>query len=243
MNITIAQLHVGENPTLNKTRMLEILNAARPREWVVFPEGMLSGYAPEQIDFTQHLDAAMLEKSIGEIQSMVIRQQCYCVFGTVTFKGGCWYNSVLSLGPSEKKYTHHKIQLSALDRKHFTPGLNTAAHEIGGVRIGIQACRELLFPHAWGALKNEGAQIIFHINNAVQPKDSIWEHILITRAVELGVFVCSVNNGAPPQSLASYLIAPSGRMILRTMCQQDQILTADIDPDEAIVDLAKRTDF
>ncbi|MFN0120837.1 MAG: hypothetical protein ACKV2V_10075, partial [Blastocatellia bacterium] len=79
--------------------------------------------------------------------------------------------------------------------------------------------------------------------NAVQPHDFIWEHVLIARAVEYGLFVCSVNNGAPPQALASYLISPAGHVVLRTACQQDQTLMADINLREAIADLSNRTDF
>jgi predicted amidohydrolase len=243
MKTTIAQRQVSDNLGANLAGMLAVLDAAQPQEWVVFPEGMLSGYAPEQADFTQRLDTAMIESGIQEIQAKVKLQQCYCLFGSVTFAAGYWHNSVLLLGPDGTLQTHHKIELSALDQKHFTPGNRVTTYEVGGVRLGIQACRELLFPQTWGALKSAGAQIIFHINNAVQPHDFIWEHVLIARAVEYGIFVCSVNNGAPPQALASYLISPAGRVVLRTECQRDQTLTAEINLNEAIADLSNRTDF
>lgn len=243
MKITIVQRQVSDNLAANLARILAVLDTAQPLEWVVFPEGMLSGYAPEQADFTQRLDAAMIESGIQEIQNKVTCRQCYCVFGSVTFAAGQWHNSVLLLSPDERVQTHHKIELSELDQKHFAPGTRVTIYEVGGVRLGIQACRELLFPQTWGALKSAGAQIIFHINNAVQPHDSIWEHVLIARAVEYGIFVCSVNNGAPPQTLASYLISPAGRVVLRTECRRDQTLTAEINLNEAIADLSKRTDF
>ncbi|HQR36076.1 MAG TPA: nitrilase-related carbon-nitrogen hydrolase, partial [Blastocatellia bacterium] len=80
-------------------------------------------------------------------------------------------------------------------------------------------------------------------NNAIQPHDALWEHILITRAVEQSIFVCSVNNAAEPQALASYLIAPSGKVLLKTNAQQDQMLATEIDLDEVIADLTQRTDY
>ena len=113
----------------------------------------------------------------------------------------------------------------------------------GDITLGVLACRELLFPAAWMKLQQAGARIVFHINNAIQPHDRIWEHLLIARAIEQGLFVCSVNNGAPPQELASYLIAPSGKVLLKTEPRQEQVLSAEIKPDEAISDLAARTDF
>ncbi|MFN0124670.1 MAG: carbon-nitrogen hydrolase family protein, partial [Blastocatellia bacterium] len=156
MKITIAQRQVSDNLAANLARMLTVLDVAQPLEWVVFPEGMLSGYAPEQADFTRRLDAATIESGIQEIQAKVTRQQCSCIFGSVTFAAGHWHNSVLLLSPDGTLHTHHKIELSALDQKHFTPGTRVTTYEVGGVRLGIQACRELLFPQTWGALKSAG---------------------------------------------------------------------------------------
>lgn len=105
-------------------------------------------------------------------------------------------------------------------------------YHIGGVNIGIQICREVVFPEPWLHLKRQGAQIIFHINNAIKPYDQTWEHILITRAIENRVFVCSVNNAAVPQKLTSYLIAPSGHVLLRADEQVEQTLVRTIDLSE-----------
>ncbi len=63
-------------------------------------------------------------------------------------------------------------------------------------------CRELLFPEQWRALKLQGAQLIFHINNAIQPQDAIWRRILITRALENQIYIVSVNNPASLQAQA-----------------------------------------
>ncbi len=105
------------------------------------------------------------------------------------------------------------------------------------------ACRELLFPEAWAGLKHAGAAIVCHLNNAVAPQDALWNHLLIARAIEQSLFVCSVNNGAATQALPSFLIAPSGRVLLQTDVQQDQILAARIDSRDAIADLTSRTDY
>ena len=227
----------------NKERVLAVLESARHSEWVVFPEGVLSGYFPDSDEYLKNLDADAIEWGIHEIQREVERRQCNCLFGTATFTNGKWQNSVVLLSSSGERYTYHKIGLSALDRKHFTPGAKTTPYSVGDLKIGIQVCRELLFPQSWIDLKTEGAQVVFHINNAIKPHDQVWEHVLIARAVEHGIFVCSVNNGSHPQTLASYLIAPSGKVILRTETQQDQILSAEISLSEVIADLTRRTDY
>ena len=243
MKIKIVQLSVQEELPANQTRMMIALQDAQPGEWVVFPEGVLSGYFPEKPDYLANLDADAIALGIEEIQQLVIARQCNCVFGTAWWHEGRWHNSVVMLTSTGARHFHHKVELSAVDQKVFAPGTQVTPYKVGNLTLGIQACRELIFPKTWGDLKAAGAQIVFHINNAIQPHDALWEHLLITRAVEQGIFVCSVNNGTAPQTLASYLIAPSGKVLLKTNLQQNQILSAKINLSEVIPDLSQRTDY
>ncbi|MEY4167039.1 MAG: hypothetical protein RIR52_863 [Acidobacteriota bacterium] len=243
MKISIAQLVVGREITANLNRMRTVLESAHPGEWVVFPEGMLSGYFPEDDHFMRHLDGASIEAGIREIEEIVRVRQCNCIFGTATIADGALRNSVVTITSDGNQSRYHKIELSGLDRRHFIPGTVSEVVRAGDLTFGVLACRELLFPTKWERHKSAGAQIIFHLNNAIQPQDRIWDHFFIARAIEQGIFVCSVNNGAWPQELASYLVAPSGEVLLRTRTGCDELLSAEIDPADAIPDLALRTDF
>lgn len=138
---------------------------------------------------------------------------------------------------------HDKVALSRLDREHFEPGYGAAVVQVEGLIFGVQACRELLFPEVWSKLKSDGAKIIFHINNAVQKHDALWENILIARAIESGIFVCSVNNALPPQMLTSYLISPSGEILRKADTQVEESMSAEIDLTLVIEDLGSRTDY
>jgi predicted amidohydrolase len=243
MKIRIVQLGVQEEMAANQARMMAALETAQLDEWVVFPEGVLSGYFPDRADYLARLDAPAIARAIEEIQQLVLARKCNCLFGTALLDEGRWHNSVLLLTSDGARHVHHKVELSALDRKVFAPGTQVTPYTAGDLTLGIQACRELLFPQTWGDLKAAGAQIIFHINNAIQPHDAQWEHILIARAIEQSIFVCSVNNGQAPQALASYLIAPSGRVLLKTDVQRNQALAAEINLGEVIADLSRRTDY
>ncbi|MFZ5830829.1 MAG: carbon-nitrogen hydrolase family protein [Planctomycetota bacterium] len=243
MKISIAQIIVGRDIAANQIRMRAALESAQPGDWVVFPEGVLSGYFPDDEVFMSGLDAERIEVAIREIGSVVGARQCNCIFGTATFADGAWRNSVVVVTAGGQRHTYHKIELSGLDRRHFTPGAASEAIRAGDLSFGVLACRELLFPAMWSRLKQAGAQIVFHINNAIQPHDRIWNHIFVARAIEQGLFVCSVNNGAPPQELASYLIAPSGQVLLKTQTCCDDFVSAEINPGDAIPDLASRSDF
>ncbi|NDD64909.1 MAG: carbon-nitrogen hydrolase family protein [Acidobacteria bacterium] len=243
MKIRIVQLGVREELAANRARIEAAIDSAQADEWVVFPEGVLSGYFPERPDYTARLDAGKIATAIDEIERLVRARGCNCLLGTALPSAAGWHNSVILLTSTGDRHIHHKVELSALDRQVFAPGTAVTPYSVGGLKLGLQACRELLFPQTWGDLKAAGVQIVFHLNNAIQPHDALWEHILITRAIEQSIFVCSVNNGQEPQGLASYLIAPSGRVVLKTEVQRDQALAAEIDLNEVIPDLSRRTDY
>ena len=243
MKLTIAQVIVGQDIAANLNRIRVACESTQPGDWVVFPEGVLSGYFPDDDAFMRSLEAERIEAAIREIERVVRARRCHCIFGTATLTDGAWRNSVVTVTGEGQRHTYHKVELSGLDRRHFVPGTAPEVIRIGDLTFGVLACRELLFPAMWSRLKQGGAQIVFHINNAIQPQDRIWNHLLIARAIEQGLFVCSVNNGAPPQELASYLIAPSGQVLLKTETGRDHVVSAEINSGDAIPDLASRTDF
>jgi predicted amidohydrolase len=243
MKISIAQLIVGRDIAANLNRMRAVLESAQPAEWVVFPEGTLSGYFPDDDGFMRSLNGQSIEAGIREIESIVRARRCNCIFGTATLADGSLRNSVVTVSADGQRNVYHKIELSGLDRRHFITGTASEVIRVGDLTFGVLACRELLFPAMWSRLKQAGAQVVFHINNAIQPHDRIWDHFFIARAIEQGLFVCSVNNGAPPQELASHLVAPSGQVLLKTKTGCDDLVSADINPADAIPDLALRTDF
>jgi predicted amidohydrolase len=244
VNVHLAQLAVERDLSVNLRRVMAVLETSAPADLVVFPEGMLSGYAPEDDGYAASLDAGAIERAIEQVQGRVAAIGCHCLLGSATRSEGAWRNSVLLFGGSAEPLRYHKKELSRLDRRHFAPGPTAGVLvRVNGVPVGVVACRELLFPDAWARLKQAGAALVCHVNNAVAPQDAQWTHLLIARAIEQSLFVCSVNNGAAPQALPSLLVAPSGRVVLQTDLQRDQVLTAPIDPGEAIADLSARTDY
>lgn len=243
MKLKIVQLTVSKNISANKAKIIEALQTAEKDEWLIFPEALLSGYYPNDPEYTDNLDWDLLSEHLHEIKELTVRMKCHCLVGSATKENGEWRNSILVFSYLEEDQSHHKIELSALDKKHFTPGDSCTTHRVGDITFGIQACREVLFPRHWSNLKADGAQVIFHINNALHPKDALWQHVLITRAIENGIFVVSVNNAEHPQALPSFLINPGGEILEKTVPQTEQITARTISLDEVIPDLSVRTDF
>jgi predicted amidohydrolase len=244
MRIRIAQFAIQRDLAHNLRHILGVLDGATGGEMVVFAEGALSGYAPKDPAYTDQLDAAAIEDAIETIRARVQAAGCRCLLGSATRDAHHWRNAVLMFDDDKDPARYFKAELSGLDRRHFEPGpVAGGVLPAGDATIGMVACRELLFPAAWTQMKNRGAQVVFHLNNAIEPHDALWTHVLIARAIEQSVFVCSVNNAAAPQALPSMLVAPSGRVILQAAVQAEQTLVAEIDPADAIADLATRTDY
>jgi len=243
LKIRLAQLVVEAELSVNLAKIKRVLEDVQAGEWVVFPEACLSGYFPDDPQYTNRLNSAKIEQAIVEIHDIVRARGCFCVLGTARLSKGKWENAAVVQCPTGPVETYAKIQLSALDAKHFRPGPFVPVFHIDGVRVGIQLCRELLFPNQWAQLRQAGVKMVVHLNNAIKPHDAIWEHVVITRALEHAMYVCSVNNAALPQALTSYLVAPNGSMLLKAKPQTEEVLTANIDLATVVQNVGERSDF
>ena len=51
MRVVIAQMRVGRELAENAETICSFLRRAAPGDWVVFPEGALTGYFPDEVDY------------------------------------------------------------------------------------------------------------------------------------------------------------------------------------------------
>ena len=238
IRITLAQIRVSRTVADNKANIINVLNRTEPNEWIIFPEGALSGYFPGENSFLRDINGAEIDGALGEIVRLVGSRKCFCLLGSALCRSGTWYNSAIFLDPLGPSSIYHKRAITRLDSLHFQPGSKPCFQTIAGTSFGVVICREIMFPNLWSEYQTTGAQIVFHLNNAINQKDQIWEHLLIARAVENGFFSCSVNDASPPQTLPSFLVAPSGRVLIRSDVQREHIASATIDLDEVVKDFS-----
>ena len=243
LKITLSQQVVDHDPFENLALVEERVLSAEPGEWIVFPEAVLSGYAPEDQDYISRLDPIALRDGVRRIAELTSARACICLFGSAMPYDAGWQNAAFVAAEGEIVGRRGKRELSQLDQKHFVPAAEPAVHNIADIPFAIQLCRELLFPATWSTLRQQGAKIVFHLNNAIKPKDAIWRHLLISRAVENGCFVCSVNNAAEPQELGSFLIGPDGEVIVEIEPRRSEAVSAEIDLGRVSFDMARRFDF
>jgi predicted amidohydrolase len=230
VRVVIAQMRVGREVARNRETICSLLRRTAPGDWVVFPEGALTGYFPGEPDYLADTGRAEVEVALERLRAVVARRGCHCLLGTARFVADGWRNSAVLLSPGSEVRCYDKNVLNPLDSRRFVAGHGLPVWEVDGVKVGVQICWELLFPQRWAQLKRNGAQVVFHLNNAVEPDDAFWEHILLARAFENRYFVASANNAAAPQTLPSYLIAPSGETLLTGEPRIEQSLSCELDP-------------
>ncbi len=226
----------------NVERVVETLEdlAGRGIEFAVFPEAMLTGYC---FDSKEDALRVALDQEGPEIQCLadtVDRTGCAALVGFAERDGDTLYNTAVILSPKKPPAFYRKTHLPYLGMDRFaTVGDSLDVYEAGEAKIGVLICFDVRFPEAARTLALKGAEILCVPTN--WPKQAIVTSNCVcpARASENQTFVIAadrvgVENGVEFLGY-SKIIAPGGRILAAADHDQEEILTADIDLDEARV--------
>jgi len=211
-----------------------MLDWARPGDWVIFPEGSVSGYALD-LSFLDSLDPQELNAALDTLAVQAQERSIFLWVGACTPEGGKWRNQAIGFTPQGEVYCYRKINLAHHERGVFIPGDSLPVFSLsmpsGKIKIGVQLCREIRYPEQWGWLARQGAQVILHLNNAVgdarlQP---VWRSHLVSRSAENQRFVLSVNNAAAEQICPTIALAPDGHVLAEIVSAEAQIRRVELD--------------
>lgn len=213
MNIKIVNFPVAKDILCNFERILSTLSSSKPEQLIVFPEGALSGYFPN--DGFEDLDYTLIDRCLYDLQKHCDVQRISILFGSL-IKRGTIFNSAIYIKPYKKLHIYNKVNLATLERNKLSAGssLKVFKHK-DHVMFGVQLCREIKYPQQWQHLAKNGAKVIFHINNAIDDDKEypIWKSHLISRAAELQRYVVSVNAACIKQKCPTIAIDPTGKVL------------------------------
>jgi predicted amidohydrolase len=233
----VAQFPVTLSIKSNLEIIDSILEQTNAGDWVIFPEGSVSGYSTDTT-FLSHINHHELTAGLSHIQKQSERRKINVWVGACMNHDGRWFNTAHGFTADGKVQVYRKINLANHERGVFSAGNDLPVFEVntpdGKVMIGIQICRELRYPEQWGWLARCGAQVILHLNNAVgnssfQP---VWKSHIISRAAETQRFVLSANNAAPEQVSPTIAIAPDGQVMGEIVSAELGILRVELDLSE-----------
>ena len=141
----------------------------------------------------------------------------------------------LWLYPHGERLIYRKINLANHERGKFSTGSELPVFRLqtpaGEVSIGVQICREIRYPEQWGWLARQGAQIILHLNNAIDDDQyqPVWKSHLVSRAAETQRFVLSANNAAQKQISPTIAIAPNGQVLAEIVSSKSESVRIPLD--------------
>lgn len=212
------------------------LAAAGGADLVVFPELFNTGYV-----FRSRAEArALAEDAVRGPTARALTAFCR-EHATVAVGGLCerraarLFNSVVWVGPRGVRGVHRKVHLFDREKHIFSPGRAPwPVFRVGRARVGLMICFDWRFPEAARRLALEGADLIAHPSNLVQPH---CQEAMRTRSLENRLFCVTANrvggDRRPERTVrftgASQVVDPDGRVLARAGSRQPEALVVDLD--------------
>jgi|UniRef100_UPI00404A3F64 5-aminopentanamidase len=199
-------------------------------ELLVLPELAVSGYVrPELVPGL----AQPIPGSISQAMAALARDHNLAVaFGiAVREAGGQLRNTMLLLdSDGQELLRYHKVHLWDNEKSWATPGDHFSVAKFGDLTLGQWICYDNRFPEAARSLAKSGAQLGLVCAAWLGPAEE-WELSLRSRAMDNGIFVAGSVHLGPSFHGVAMIADPHGNIITRGEVGQNQIVSADIDPD------------
>lgn len=194
-------------------------------------ECALSGYAPAEIESSDHVDRAEQRAALGRVQDLARKHQMYVALGMTTFAGGRARNSVRLVTPTGRLGApYHKRALHGWDEANYAQGDQggSGVHMVDGVRIGLRICYEVRFPEYFRELFRRRVSlsvVSFADVGAEKRKFDVMTAHLVSRAAENAMYVLSANSVSQAQGAPTCLVDPDGTVVSLAPRNREALIT------------------
>jgi predicted amidohydrolase len=237
VSLKVAQFKISFDIKANHKQIMSMLDEVAEDEVIVFPEGALSGYSPDNT-FLSRIDESLLQSCINNFREEAVLRGVHLILGSCIREGGSWFNAGMYFGPNREYVLYKKINLANSERGCFSSGNELSTFDIQlkqfKFKAAFQLCREIRYPEQWQALANEGAELFFYLTNAVGDIEiaPVWRSHLVSRAAENQRFICGANAADAEQKCPSIIISPAGKVLCEELSGNASVILANIDLDE-----------
>lgn len=237
IRLAIAQPPITADAAANgkKVRSLMRKAAAGRARLVQFPEGMLSGYAKEQIADWSQVDWDTVRAELEQIMALAAELQIWVVLGSAhpLTPPNRPHNSLYVISDTgvlvdryDKRFCSHT------ELTHFyTPGFEPVVFDVDGYRFGALICVEINFPHLLSQYERLGVECLLL---SAYPVDTVFE----LKARAYAAINCYwVAMSLPAQTtdlMPSGLITPAG-LYTTQVAGQSELAFATLDRDDPTV--------
>jgi predicted amidohydrolase len=208
---------------------------------LVLPELFATGYYFHNIGQIQQLSEPVPNGPTTRfLIDLAASHDAYVCAGLVERDDDQLYNTAILAGPSGLIGRYRKLHLFFEEKLWFTPGDGPLqVYDLGLARVGMMVCYDWRYPETARILTLQGAQILLHPANLVQP---YCQDAMITRCLENRVFAATTNrigtDTKPDGSSLTFtgrsqVVSPQGNVLCRASEDEPTVLSVDIAPEEA----------
>lgn len=239
IRVGIAQPAISDDARVNGETVRTVMRkaAAGRARLVQFPEGMLTGYAKEQIADWSQVDWAVVREELEQIIALAAELRVWVVLGSAhpLTPPHRPHNSLYVISDTgELVDRYDKRFCSHTEISHFySPGFEPVVFDVDGYRFGCVICVEINFPHLFSQYEQLGVECLML---SAYPVDTLFE----LKARAYAAINCYwVAMSLPAQTvdlMPSGLITPAGTYAAQVNGQADlTVITIDRDdPDLAV---------
>ena len=218
----------------------------RKFDLLVLPELFASGYYFHSAAQVRQLAEPVSNgPTVQFLVALAGRKNAYVCGGLPELANGKIYNSALLVGPQGLVAVYRKLHLFYEEKLWFEPGdsplaVNTIAGRHGeAARVGMLLCYDWRFPEVARVLALQGAQLLLHPANLVQPYA---QAAMVTRCLENRVYALTANRVGedvrPDGSRLEFTgrsqaVGPDGEVLAQAAAQDTALLELDLDPARA----------
>lgn len=208
---------------------------------LVLPELFATGYFFHDLRQVQQLSEPVPDGPTTEfLIDLAASKEGYICAGLAEKDDEQLYNTAVLIGPTGLIGRYRKLHLFYEEKQWFAPGDGPLqVYDLGLARVGIMICFDWRFPETARILTLQGAQILLHPANLVQP---YCQDAMVTRCLENRIFAVTANRigtDTKPDGTSltftgrSQIVSPLGEVLCRATADEPTVLRVNITPDEA----------
>ena len=178
IRIAIAQPEITADARKNGAEVRRLMKqaAAGKARLVQFPEGLLSGYAKEQIQDWADVDWAAVRAELEQIMALAAKLKLWVVLGSAhpLTPPNRPHNSLYVISDQGRIVDRYDKRFCSQTEitQFYSPGFEPVVFDVDGYRFGLMICVEINFPHLFSEYERLGVECLLL---SAYPVDSIFE--------------------------------------------------------------------
>ena len=200
----------------------------------LLPEMFTTGFSMEAAKWAETNDG----ETIRRVKAWASRFDMAIAGSFIATEGGCFFNRAFFAEPSGLITFYDKRHLFRMagEDQVYTQGKNLRIISYRGWNICLQICYDLRFP-VWSRNQKKAYDLLLYIANWPEARASVWQPLLMARAIENQAYVCGVNRTGTDGKGVRYrgdsvLFSPKGKKLLDASDAEECLLTGTISASE-----------